>query len=505
MGRIEKATKNVMTGLINKAVLMILAFVTKTVFIRLLGAEYNGVSSLYSNILSVLALAELGVGNVLMFYLYSALKDGDEERICALVAEFKRIYNIIIFCVLAVGLALTPFLQYLVNSSLEYNELIVYYLLYLANSVASYFVVYRTMVLRADQKDYILNNVSTATTVVMYILQLAYLFICHEFLGYLVIQVFCTIGMNLIENWIALRQYPFLRKKVVKYADISGKELLGNVKATFLFKISDTILDQTDNIIISVMFGTVMVGMYANYYMIIMYLVNIAGIIVNGLIASFGNLYVEHDKTKSYKMFRCSQLFFAIYAMVCVTCYVCLIQDFVPLWVGAEYLIGFEVVFAISVVFYIRMVTNTVWIYRSTMGLFKEVQYINLVAAVLNIVLSIIFGKLIGVAGIIIATGLSRLATSFWYEGNVVYKKLGVPVIKYFKMQFVSLFVTLMTVSTCYFLCSLIAVSGMAGLILKVLICVSISLCICYFTYRKTEEFKIISQIQIGRKLRKKL
>ena len=144
MGRTKKAAKNVATGLFNKAALMLLAFVTKTVFIRLLGAEYNGVSSLYTNILSVLALAELGVGNVLMFYLYSALDTGDEEQICALVYEFKKIYNAIIVCVLTIGLALVPFLQFLVNSSLNRTELIVYYLLYLANSVASYFVVYRS-------------------------------------------------------------------------------------------------------------------------------------------------------------------------------------------------------------------------------------------------------------------------------------------------------------------------------------------------------------------------
>lgn len=113
MGRTQKATKNIVTGLVNKAALMLLAFVTKTAFIRLLGAEYNGVSSLYTNILSVLALAELGVGNVLMFYLYAALERKNEEEVSALVYEFKKIYNAIIVCVLAVGLALVPFLQFL--------------------------------------------------------------------------------------------------------------------------------------------------------------------------------------------------------------------------------------------------------------------------------------------------------------------------------------------------------------------------------------------------------
>ena len=211
MGRTKKAAKNVATGLFNKAALMLLAFVTKTVFIRLLGAEYNGVSSLYTNILSVLALAELGVGNVLMFYLYSALDTGNKEEICALVNEFKKIYNAIIACVLTIGLALVPFLQFLVNSSLNRTELIVYYLLYLANSVASYFVVYRTTIVKADQNEYILNNISTVSTVIMYILQLGFLYKYRNFLGYLIIQVICTIFNNLVQNYIAIKKYPYLK------------------------------------------------------------------------------------------------------------------------------------------------------------------------------------------------------------------------------------------------------------------------------------------------------
>ena len=203
MGRSQKALKNVLTGIVNKLALMLLAFATRTLFIRLLGAEYTGISSLYTNILSVLSLAELGLGNVLMFYLYSALNEGDENKICRLVQEFKKIYYIIIVCVLSVGLALVPFLKLIINSELKNFELIVYYLLYLSNSVASYFVVYRTMVLSADQKSYISNMCSTLTTVAMYILQIIYLLLFHNFLGYLVIQVGCTFANNLILNHIA--------------------------------------------------------------------------------------------------------------------------------------------------------------------------------------------------------------------------------------------------------------------------------------------------------------
>lgn len=492
MGRTQQAAKNVFTGLLNKAALMLLAFITKTVFIRLLGAEYNGVSSLYTNILSVLALAELGVGNVLMFYLYSALKAGDEEEICALVYEFKKIYNAIIVCVSAIGIAIVPILQFLVNSNLDKTELIVYYLLYLANSVATYFVVYRTTVVRADQNEYILNNISTITTVVMYVLQLGYLYFFRDFLGYLIIQVCCTFANNLIQNYIAIKKYPYLKRKPTSKSNVDRKKLFGNVKATFLFKVSDTILDQTDNIIISVMIGTLAVGMYTNYYMLIMYFVNIGGIIANGMVASFGNLYVEGNRDTSYKMLRISMLLFSYYGTFCTVCYVCVIQDFVPIWLGNQYLLGYDLIFSVISVFYLRMVTNTIWIYRSSMGLFKEVQYVNIAAAMINILLSILLELKIGIAGIIIATAISRLVTSFWYEAKVVFNRLNVSVTVYFKVQLKELVVTSFITFICFIIAKNICIAGLMGIFIKLMLCGSICGCVELLVHRNTVEQKLL-------------
>lgn len=493
MGRSQKALKNISTGLFNKIAVMLLSFFTKTVFIRLLGAEYNGVNSLYTNILSMLALAELGVGNVLMFYLYSALNEKDEEKIIVLTSEFKRIYYIIIVCVITIGVAFVPVLRFLVKSSLQYNELIVYYLLYLCNSVASYFVVYRTMVLRADQKEYIVNNCNTITTIVMYTLQLVYLFVFKNYLGYLIIQVVCTIGNNLVQNWIAVNRYPYLKNKTTKHLEkYESREIFKNVKATFAFKVSDTILDQTDNIIISVMFGTVMVGYYANYYLIIAYLVQIASIVVSGLIASLGNLYATGDIEYSYKMIKCFMLFFSAFGAFCCACYASIVQIFIPIWVGKEYVMGFDLVIAVLAVFYVRMATNTVWMCRSAMGLFKEVQYINLIAAILNIFLSIVLGMFIGVSGVIVATAVSRLLTSFWYEGKVVFEKLQIPVGNYFRLQLKYFIIFLVIVAGSYFINKVFLLHGIIGIVIGVVVCAVITLVVEYITQRKTEEYSII-------------
>lgn len=493
MGRSSKALRNVATGVINKLLMLVLAFATRTLFIRLLGVEYTGVSSLYTNILSVLSLAELGLSNALMFYLYSALRDEDEDKICGLVQEFKKIYTGIVVCILSIGIILIPFLRYIVNSNLDSRELIVYYLLYLINSVASYFVVYRTIVLKADQKDFISNIVQTLTTVAMYVLQIIYLLACKNFLGYLVIQVICTIGSNVILNCITLKKYPYLKCKTKNVQSLlNRKELFQNVKATFLFKVSDTILDQTDSIIISMMFGVVFVGYYYNYYMLITYIVAIAGIIANGLVASFGNLNAEGDMEQSYEMFRVALMAFACFGTLCTACYACIVQDFILIWVGPQYVMEYGLILAILAVFYLRMVTNTMWMYRSSMGIFKEVQYINIAAAVLNIVLSIILGRWIGVPGVIVATAISRLATSFWFEGKVVFKKLGKPVSIYYWLQMRDFAVCCVVVAVSLWFCSFVEMSGVPGMLLKILIAVSITSVIELAVYFRTRELRTL-------------
>lgn len=493
MDRSSKAFRNVATGLGNKILMLILAFSTRTLFIRLLGAEYTGVSSLYTNILSVLSLAELGLGNVLMFYLYGAIKDKNADQIYGLVQEFKRIYTVIIVCVLSVGLVLIPFLRFIVKSDLNSRELILYYILYLINSVASYFVVYRTMVLKADQQDYIGSIVSTVTTVMMYVLQISYLLIFHEFIGYLVIQVLATISNNVILNYIALKRYPFLKKKVEnKNSTENRKELFGNIKATFLFKVSDTVLDQTDSIIISVMFGTIFVGYYYNYYMLITYIAAISGIIANALVASVGNLVAEGDMEKSYKMFRVAMMAFAIFGTFCTTCFACAVQDFIPLWVGKQYVMSYDIVLAVLAVFYLRMVTNTIWMYRSSMGIFKEVQYINIAAVILKIALSIILGKLIGVSGIIVATAFSRIVTSFWYEGKVVFDRFGISSSVYYLQQLKDFVVCVVVVGLSLFVCRYILFGGILGIVLKILIASSLTVIIELGVYYKTAEFKLV-------------
>lgn len=493
MDRSKKAIRNVFTGVSNKLILMLFAFVTRTMFIRLLGAEFAGINSFFTNVISVLSLAEMGVGNVFMYYLYSAIAKKDEELISNLLGEFKRVYYCIILIILILGTCLIPFLR-IVNTDIPFNQFLLYYELYLIDCIASYFVAYRLILIKADQRVYIIDLIQTISTICMYIMQLLVLILYKSFGGYLAIQIAFTIICNLLLNRLAVKDYPYtkrLRRKK-RLIVLKDKNLWGNIKATFLFKISDTILDQTDCIIISILLGTLYVGYYYNYLLLITYLSALGGIIANGMLASYGDLVATSNKEHLYKMFIVSMRIFAFYGTVCTACYTNIVQDFVPIWIGENYLLDNRVIIAILLVFYLRMVTNTIWIYRSALGLFKSVQYINVFAAVINVVLSIIGGVIWGIPGIIIATAISRLLTSFWYEGMVVFKSLMKPVSDYFLYQLKDFLICIIVTLLSYIICGHITIGGIYGILIKLVITVILVSVFEYAVYRGTEEHRYI-------------
>ena len=302
---------NIFTGLASKVVIFLFAFSTRTAFARLLGTEYAGVDGLYSNILSVLSLADLGISNVFSFFLYQSLAKGNNEQTAAIVYSFRKLYVGIGLVIFGCGSVLIPVLPLIVDTSLPMREVILYYILYLLNVSVSYFFAYRTAVLVADQKQFYSNITSLIFQIVMYSLQLFYLLMTHDFTGYLIIMVLCTIGNNVALNAIAVNRYPYLKRihSSPVYA-ISRSELWKNLKATFIYRVSAVLLTCTDNIIISIVVGTVFVGKYAYYYLLLQYVIAYVRLFGNSVLAGIGNLNTENNLEKSYHLLEALNMFF---------------------------------------------------------------------------------------------------------------------------------------------------------------------------------------------------
>jgi len=490
--RTKNTLLNVATGIGGKLVIMIFAFTVRTVFIRQLGAEYNGLNALISNILSFLCLADIGLQNVLNFSLYSCIEKKDTDKILKNLKIFKRIYTYFALVIAVCGLAVIPLLHIIVKSSIPFNDIYTYYLLYLINSIATYLWIYKTTLLYADQNQHIINIGTLIFKICTYGFQIIAILLWKEIYLYLIIQIVFTFLQNLVLSYVTERRYPFLvHLKLIERESIEIEQKK-NIVATIKYRISDVLLNNTDNIIISAILGTLFSGYYANYYMLFQYIEGFIYTIGTGVIASIGNLVQEKDVDTSYHNFKALMLIYAVIASACATCFYNCTQGFIPIWIGSEYVLSDSFLFLMILVFYLNISMGAVKLYREAMGLFIKVPRMMFVAAIINITLSILLGNAIGLIGIVIATFVAKILTQYWFEPYLLFKeKLKKNVWIYHKNQIVNFCLTIISIFFSSLICSFLG-SGFIWIICRAIISVMICIFIYYFVYSRSTEMNEI-------------
>lgn len=441
--RTKNSIRNIIFSFGYQVLVLILGFVNRTVFINVLGVNYLGISGLFSDILSMLSLADLGFGVALTYSMYKPLAENDYKRLAGLTNLYRKVYRIIALAVTIIGLALIPFLKYLVHLSRPIPHLKLYYVLFLANTVASYLVVYKTSILTADQKEYVLNKYRSIFSFLQTVFMTLFLWLTHNYTVYLCVQVFFTYAVNFYCSYVAEKQYPFIKRKVeLPFKEV--KEIFRNLYSVFLYKISGVMLNATDNTLISVLVNTTMVGYYSNYSMIITNTTNLINTLFYSLTASLGNLVVKENAERRYHVFQMMQSISIILSTICICGFTFLIQDFIRIWLGKSFILDYPILIAIIINFYLSIVLLPVWVYREATGLYKQTKYIMIFTALINLALSIWWGKKWGVAGILFASAVARITTYVWYEPILLFKEyFGVSSWIYFKGIIISILFTL--------------------------------------------------------------
>ena len=425
-GRTDNFVRNVNIALICQAVNTILGFVSRSFFILMLGKTYLGINGVFSNILTILNFAELGIGTAIVYNLYKPLSEKDENTVSALVNFYKKAYFIIGGIILVVGLALTPFLTYLISEQPDVRENIsLLYILYLLSVVISYYNAHKKSLLSADQKQHVTNIYHQLVHTIQICFQIAFLYLTRNYIIYLVIQIVC----NLLENFLVAREaerlYPFLKQK--KHEKIE-KGMLSSIRkdvgALTIYKLNSAVIHGTDNILITALEedGVQAVGLYANYTLISETINTILGIVTNALTPSIGNLNANTDVKKKEKVFYTTLFLCAWFYGFACSGIMALSGRFITSWVGAEYVLNTAVVFAIVLQLYIRSVHYTAYTYRVTCGLFVQSKYVPLFTSIVNLVLSIVMGKMWGLFGILFATSIARIVTIGISDPVLVYK-----------------------------------------------------------------------------------
>ncbi|MCB2341944.1 lipopolysaccharide biosynthesis protein [Clostridium estertheticum] len=491
--RTKNTVRNIIFGTANQVTSLALSFISRTIFIKILGAGYLGINGLFSDLLMMLSMADLGLGTAMVYSFYKPLAENDHDKIAALIAFYRKIYNFIALAVAIIGLALIPFLGYIIHLDKAIPFIKVYYLFFLSNTVISYLFVYKTSIIDADQKNYVVTKYQMLVNICRVVLQSITLLILKNYFIYLIIQVFSSLINNLIASKKADELYPYIKKSNHTLDQAEKKSIYANMKSIFLYKISGVLLNGTDNTLISILVGTIWVGVYSNYNLVIIALNNFVNIIYSSATASIGNLIVNEKPKKRFEIFQSMQAISFIISTFSTVCLYILFNNLIYVWLGTKFILNNYILAAIIANFYFGSVIHPIWSYREATGLYMQTKYIMIIAAIENLILSIIMGKLMGMSGILFASLIARLTTYFWYEPNLLFKTYFYePVKKYYITLIINAVLTIFIIAIINVFTNHIIIDSWLKLITKTILVALVTLSTIILFYYQTSGFKLL-------------
>lgn len=493
MSRTKNSIINSFTGIIGQVLTVIIQFISRTVFIYVLSEQYLGIVGLFTNILSILSLSELGFGGAILYLIYKPIADDDKEKVLQYINLYRVFYKFVAIVVFIMGISIIPFLKYIIKDSSGIDNVNLIYMLYLINSVTSYLLIYKQSIIEASQKIYITIYYQKIFLIIQSIIQIIILIISRNFILYLLIQILCTLVCNILISNKADKLFPYLKYKKRSFPSKDEiKEVTKNTLAMSGHKIGTVIVFGTDNLLMSSIVSIASVGVYSNYTLIITTVNMFINIIFNGLSASIGNLVNSKEKDEIYKVYKTIN-FIGFWAVsFCSIGLFSLINPLIKLWIGEKYLFNINMVFVIIINFYINGMRIVTIKFRDVMGIFWYDRYKPIFEAVINLVVSIILTVKFGIIGIVLGTTISTLLTSFWVEPYVLYKYgFKRSVNEYFKLYFKYSLIFIISGSISTIISSLFKVNVL-GFFLKFVTITLIYNLIIILMFKNTNEYKFI-------------
>lgn len=496
--------RNIKYSAANYIIINLLKFLVRMVFIRTLAIEYLGINGLFTNVLAMLSLAELGIGPAIVYSLYKPLAYGDKNTVKAIMYLFKKVYVAIGVIILFLGLLLYPWLDSFIKDGQAVPDVHYYYLVFLLNTVVSYLWTYKRSLLIADQKQYVVNIYQAGVQVIVAVLQIIFLIIFANYWCFIILMLLGTVLENFSIARKADKEYPYLNEQAGNLNVDIKQQIVKNTKAMICHKIGGMVVFSSSNLVLSKFAGLAAVGLYSNYYMVIAALNNFAGKFFEAITASVGNLMVLEESSKKVKAFKFTEFITALQAAICFCGLYVLFNPFVELWVGREYLFDEVVVTAMAFSFYLTYMRKAVLMFRDAAGLYWNDRYKPLAESIINLTASIYLTIHYGVIGVMLGGIISTMLTCFWIEPYVLFNngidiKLKDYYIDYFKFTVVAFCAALVSkfIYTNLFN-EVILINFIAGMFL----CVTVTLLLWGIVFRNREEMKYLINFVI-RKIKK--
>lgn len=482
-------------GVANKSIAVFMPFIVRTILIRKLGAEYAGLSSLFTSVLQVLSLAELGFASAMVFEMYKPVADNNLEELSALLKYYKRIYIIIGCIVISLGICIMPMLHLFISGDIP-NDVNIYvlYLIYLFNTGISYFLfAYRASIMSAYQREADNAKIQLVTNSLMFFMQIIVLLLFANYYIYIAFLPIFTFLYNFIRYLYVKKKYPLIKCEG-EIKDSQRKNIKKNISALFLHKVGNVTVNTLDNIVISAFLGLVLLSNYNNYYYLINAITSLVLIFFNSITAGVGNRLIVQKKERNMADFYIIFYLNGFAVVICTSCLFGVFQDFITLWVGKEYLFPFFTMTLFCIYFFIHTIRRTIIAYRDAAGMWVDNKWQPIVSAILNLTLNIILIQKIGVNGVALSTIISMVVVDIpWETGKLIKKLFETSTVKYYLKLLLYAFLSLIS---CIAISFVLARINVSNIVLRILIdgvlSLIISLAIIIGATFKTKEFKFI-------------
>ncbi len=474
--RTEESSKNAFTSMLFYVINSIFSFISKTVFIQFLGIEYAGLNSLFTNVLGILNIAELGLSTAVGYSLYKPLAENDTKTINEILKLYKFLYRIIAIIILIIGLSITFFLPYMINTSIDIKQIKISYILYLISTVVSYLFTFLNVLPSADQKNYLVVKIQGIFKIIKNIIQLFAIIIFKNYYVWLVIEILGNILSYIYTNIIIKKKYEYYHEnKEINFRDLlkKYKEIIIKVRDLFFHKIGGLAVNQTDNIVISYFCTLKDVGIYGNYITVFTLCVGIFEQAFSSVISSIGNLIIEKGEKETYKIWKELHILIVFATTVCCYLFYKLINNFISLWVGQEYVLSNAVVFAITLNIMFKIIKQPIDKFKEAFGIFWDKQA-PFIEAVVNLVVSIILASKMGIIGVVIGTVTSNILITAIWKPYVVFKYgFREKFIEYIKLNIPLLVIACVSITIINYIINIINLSinaSWAGLIITIIV-----------------------------------
>jgi len=494
--RTEYSTRNTTVAMLARMVAILAGFTTRVVFTHTLSRDYVGINGLFSDILNVLALSELGAGTAITYALYQPVSEGNIEKQKSLMQMFRNIYLAVAAIIFSGGLLVIPFMGVLIKNQPQIEHLILIYLLYLVNSVLSYLAVYKRTLMDAHQLSYIGVLYHTLALILQNLLQIFILIAAGNFVLYILAAILCTLLNNIAISRKADQMYPYLAEKdIQRLPEQEKKAIYQNIRAMLMHKFGSVIVNNTDNLLLSSLVGIISNSLYSNYYLIIGSIRQVLNQMFQGIAASVGNLGVEEDPERVKKIFEAS--FFIgqwMFGMAAI-CIFEVIDVFAGFCFGENYVFTRDITFVLCLNFYLTGMRQASVVFRESLGIFWQDRYRPLAEAAINLTVSIFLGIHIGTAGVFWGTAVSTVTTSLWLEPYMLYRHfLKSSPVTYFLRYGLYASVTLFLWFGVDFLCRSINGSPWMVCVERLVVCLIIINLVYLLFYHRMKEFHLLAE-----------